>query len=493
MRGRNHSNGVPRKRPIDRNRARTSNHDWDCQRQREQMILESLALLIPEPVNEESHVDVHHQHRNDHIHRDSECRDARQETENQSEAAKKLRANREKRKHRRNMHLRGEESHCAGKAVAPEPSEDFLRAVREEHDTEHNSHERQTGIVRSSEQLLEHDHLFVGKTALEPLVRLGFTRFRAPCKLKESRELRAGRKGTSGPPFYELSREGIRVQLTAPATPSDQRNSLILKSLHCDRTNGRCCLGEKTREQLISRCWVLSLGSIQAMSHNVRGRSRRPTSGEEAEDRGIIMKATFAGKSKAYVLMLLTGLLILVAPQARADEEGDPPSRVARISYLDGNVSFQPSGTEDWSAAAKNRPVTVGDKLWTDQDSRAELQAGQASMHLGSMTALSFLNLDENITQVRIAEGAVNFRVREMCEGDLYEIDTPNAAFTVKEAGAFRVDVNENGDGTRITVIRGEGEVTAGGKTYEVRAGEQAELNGVDEPEYRTSSAPAPD
>ncbi len=193
------------------------------------------------------------------------------------------------------------------------------------------------------------------------------------------------------------------------------------------------------------------------MSHNVRGRSRRPTSGEEAEDRGIIMKATFAGKSKAYVLMLLTGLLILVAPQARADEEGDPPSRVARISYLDGNVSFQPSGTEDWSAAAKNRPVTVGDKLWTDQDSRAELQAGQASMHLGSMTALSFLNLDENITQVRIAEGAVNFRVREMCEGDLYEIDTPNAAFTVKEAGAFRVDVNENGDGTRITVIRGEG------------------------------------
>src|SRR6266851_4445010 len=205
-----------------------------------------------------------------------------------------------------------------------------------------------------------------------------------------------------------------------------------------------------------------------------------------------IMKSTYTGKSRTHLLMVLTGLLLFIAPKARADQ-GDPPSRVARISYLDGNVSFQPSGTEDWAAAAKNRPVTIGDKLWTDQDSRAELQAGQASLHVGSMTALSFLNLDENITQMRVAEGALNFRVRELREGDLYEVDTPNLAFTVKEAGAFRIDVNENGDGTRITVIRGEGEVTAGGKTYEVHAGEQAEFNGIDDPEYHVSQAPAPD
>src|SRR3981189_390215 len=192
------------------------------------------------------------------------------------------------------------------------------------------------------------------------------------------------------------------------------------------------------------------------------------------------MKATFAGKSRGVLLMSLSGLFLLIAPKARADE-GDPPSRVARISYLDGNVSFQPTGTEDWATAAKNRPVTVGDKLWTDQDSRAELQAGQASLHLGSITPLSFLNLDENILQIRIAEGAINFRVRELREGDLYEVDTPNLAFTVKEAGAFRVDVDETGQSARVTVIRGEGEVAAGGKTYEVHSGERAEFNGTDE------------
>ena len=172
----------------------------------------------------------------------------------------------------------------------------------------------------------------------------------------------------------------------------------------------------------------------------------------------------------------------------------DPPSRVARLSYFDGSVSFQAGGNGDWGNAAKNRPITIGDKLWVDKDARAELQAGQATIHLGGMTALAFLNLDQNITQMRLAEGSVNFRVRELHEGDTYEVDTPNVAFTVREAGVFRIDVNETGDGTIVTVIRGEGEVTAGGKSYDVRAGELAEFNGTDSNiEYRSDRAPDPD
>lgn len=206
-------------------------------------------------------------------------------------------------------------------------------------------------------------------------------------------------------------------------------------------------------------------------------------------------KTTLIGRSSLALLLCLAGLLF-ATPRARADEgdQGDPPSRVARISYLDGSVSFQPGGEGDWGAAVKNRPVTIGDKLWVDKDSRAELQAGAATLHLGSMTALSFLNLDDATTQMRLAEGSINFRVRELREGDIYEVDTPNLAFTVKQAGAFRIDVSENGDGTRITVIRGEGTVTAGGKTYDLNPGERAEFNGTDDQiQYSTSAAPAPD
>ena len=171
----------------------------------------------------------------------------------------------------------------------------------------------------------------------------------------------------------------------------------------------------------------------------------------------------------------------------------DPPSRVARISFLDGTVSFQPGGQGEWGTAAQNRPVTVGDKLWTDQSSRAELQIGAASIHLGSMTALSFLNLDGNVMQVRVPEGAINFRIRELREGDVYEVDTPNLAFTVTQAGAFRVNVSENGDATTIVAIRGEGEVTTAGKTYTIHAGEQTEFEGADNPQVHESAAPEPD
>src|SRR5258708_13582346 len=93
------------------------------------------------------------------------------------------------------------------------------------------------------------------------------------------------------------------------------------------------------------------------------------------------------------------------------------------------------------------------------------------------MTALSFLNLDQGITQMRLAEGSINFRVSELRQGDLYEVDAPNLAFTVKQAGAFRIDVDENGDSAPVTVIGGEGSVTAVGKTYEVHSVARAQFN----------------
>jgi uncharacterized membrane protein YgcG len=227
-----------------------------------------------------------------------------------------------------------------------------------------------------------------------------------------------------------------------------------------------------------------------------------------------MMKTKLNGKRLLSLFLSFVGLLYFAAPGVRAGQSdqpsqpsqvdpaeqpapsdaGDPPTRVARISYLDGSVSLQPGGAGDWGEAARNRPMTVGDKIWTDKDSRAELQTGVVSLHLGSMTALSFLNLDQNITQIRLAEGSINFRVKEIREGDTYEVDTPNAVFTITQAGAFRIDVNENGDNTGITVIRGAGQVTASGKTYDLQLGQRAIFNGTDDVQSTIApQAPPPD
>src|SRR5579863_915644 len=229
-----------------------------------------------------------------------------------------------------------------------------------------------------------------------------------------------------------------------------------------------------------------------------------------------MLKTSHSGKLALSLAFSLIGLLCFSVPSARAGQgdpqnqpnqpnqadpaeqpEGsdanDPPTRVARISYLDGSVSLQAGGAGDWGAAARNRPMTVGDKMWTDKDSRAELETGVVSIHLGSMTSLSFLNLDQAITQMRIAEGSINFRVKEIRQGDVNEVDTPNVAFTITQAGAFRVDVNENGDSTGVTVIRGAGQVTASGKTYDLQPGQRGVFNGTEDVQSAIAQAPASD
>src|SRR5690349_16216769 len=90
------------------------------------------------------------------------------------------------------------------------------------------------------------------------------------------------------------------------------------------------------------------------------------------------------------------------------DDNDDPPSRVARLSYTTGAVSFEPAGTDDWVNIGANRPLTTGDKLWIDRDGRAELRFGSTAIRLGSETGFSFLNLDDRTAQIRLTEGTLN-------------------------------------------------------------------------------------
>src|SRR6202171_4425602 len=107
---------------------------------------------------------------------------------------------------------------------------------------------------------------------------------------------------------------------------------------------------------------------------------------------------------KSVSLLALTLLAMLCAPQRAAADNDDPPTRVARLSHVDGSVSFEPGGTDEWVTAMINRPMTTGDKLWADRDSSAELHIGSASIRLGANTGFSFLNLDDNTVQLQITE-----------------------------------------------------------------------------------------
>ena len=168
------------------------------------------------------------------------------------------------------------------------------------------------------------------------------------------------------------------------------------------------------------------------------------------------------------------------APRATADDD-DPPSRVARLAYAQGSVSFQPAGTDDWVTAGLNRPATTGDKLWSDRDGLVELQLDGSLIRLWNNTGFSFLNLSDNVTQIQLTAGTLLVRVRRLDDNETYEIDTPNLAFSVLRPGLYRIGVNEAGDSTVIKVRSGEGEVTGGGAAYTVHANEYDTFSGTDQ------------
>jgi hypothetical protein len=174
------------------------------------------------------------------------------------------------------------------------------------------------------------------------------------------------------------------------------------------------------------------------------------------------------------------------APQAdqtqmieQLGEASNAPDRAAQLSYAEGSVSLEPAGTGTWTGAALNRPLTLGDKLWTDRDSRAEIDIGDAVIRLGSMTGFSFLNLDEQTAQMQVTAGTLIVHVSSLASGEQDEIDTPNVALTLQQAGTYRVEVNDSGDTTILSVSNGAALATGGGQSYPVAAQQSVTFTGT--------------
>jgi len=171
----------------------------------------------------------------------------------------------------------------------------------------------------------------------------------------------------------------------------------------------------------------------------------------------------------------------------------DPPSRVARLDFSSGSVSLQPGGEGDWVTAVTNRPLTTGDNLWADKDSHAELEIGSTDLRLSSETSVTFLDLDDHTTQLKLSLGSIIVRVRHLDDGDNFEIDTPNLAFTVQRTGEYRIDVNADGTETDATVWQGRGEATGGGSSFVVIADQEARFTGTDQLDHQISEIPPAD
>lgn len=176
--------------------------------------------------------------------------------------------------------------------------------------------------------------------------------------------------------------------------------------------------------------------------------------------------------------ILLTFFVALVLGAVAMPAFADPPGVAGRLSWMQGPVSMQPGGVDDWVDATLNRPLTTSDRVWADQGARAEISMGNIKARIDQQTSVTITNLDDNISQFELDQGSMYVHVRRLFHDEQVEVDTPNVAFVIDREGDYRFDVDPNSDATYISVRRGEGEGTGEADGVRVRSGEQVVFSG---------------
>src|SRR3569833_2280894 len=174
----------------------------------------------------------------------------------------------------------------------------------------------------------------------------------------------------------------------------------------------------------------------------------------------------------------LAAASLCAQPPASDDDhiasQDDPPSRVARLNWISGDVAFQPATVDEWTNATLNYPLTTGDHIFVNPGGRAEMQIDGNALRLDSNTNFGFLNLTDDTIQISLSEGYLDVRLRNIGRDEVFDIDTPNGAVTLQRAGDYRIDADANRNITLVTVRDGQAEMYQDGNSLLVTARQTA-------------------
>lgn len=179
------------------------------------------------------------------------------------------------------------------------------------------------------------------------------------------------------------------------------------------------------------------------------------------------------------ILTLMAGAF-LVPSATRADE---PDFRVARVSYVSGDVSYQRGDADGWNSLRVNTPLVTGDSFYAPEGGRAEVDLGSGTVvRLDGGTQVNLVNNTSGIAQLGMSSGYLDVRARSFPRGFTLEIDTPSAAVTILEPGRYGVSVANRV--TTYSVVQGTMSLAVDGQQLDVREGESLEIEDTDPPTY---------
>ncbi|MGH9800415.1 MAG: DUF6600 domain-containing protein, partial [Blastocatellia bacterium] len=186
----------------------------------------------------------------------------------------------------------------------------------------------------------------------------------------------------------------------------------------------------------------------------------------------------FVGRRRRVRAALLLSLLISIFTLAVAQ---DQIGRIARISLIEGEVSYQrvgdaqkDSAQKDWYDASLNLPLNERDQLYSGPVGRAEIQlSGRNLVRIDRNSNLRFSQFNTGTIQFALPVGTATFRVDSLDRRQFnvvdandigkddpvyFEVDTPIVAVTFLKEGNYRINVRDDGT-TEVIVRRGQAEV----------------------------------
>lgn len=181
-------------------------------------------------------------------------------------------------------------------------------------------------------------------------------------------------------------------------------------------------------------------------------------------------------------------LLAAAPPPARAAQGPG----VARISLVAGSVSVLRQGQGQWTKAVLNTPLVQGDEVYIAGGGRAEIEFDYAdTIRLASGADVKLTEFDQGKLQLQLKGGTASYTA----VGPSFlsnEIDTPNMSVRLIHAGTVRIDVVDASH-TSATVWDGTAQVFTPSGSVNVDAGQQIQVAGSTNPQFRVVAAPAED
>lgn len=183
----------------------------------------------------------------------------------------------------------------------------------------------------------------------------------------------------------------------------------------------------------------------------------------------------------------------LRAVRAQAPEQDDRSRGVARISFMEGEVSVRRGDGADWVAGVVNAPLLSNDWVSTGPNSRAEVQFDAANlMRIGGNAAVNLATLEYGRYQVELAHGTITYVVLRPSSENI-EVDTPSVSVKPSKQGAYRIVVTPSLE-TQVIVRAGEVEVFTPHGSQWVSAGQMMQARGAsNDPEFQIVNASALD